>query len=318
MTTESSPSVTLSADSADTTIVISSDEPRGLQGVPGRGVPSGGTRLQILHKLSDADYNTGWIDLGDLIGDTLTGYVTSTALAAQVANINESIANTRDAIPDISGLATVASVDALSTRIDNLNIPDATDLTGYATQAWVGQQGYLTTVAYSDITGKPVLATVATSGSYDDLDDTPDLSVYLTAVAWDDVNGKPANIITASYFDGGEVGQVWGRTATGQGWINQTGSGGGTADSVDWANVQNKPDPLVDLAGYATDTELADAIFSGDGNIVASDPIQLTIEGRESTVNTIPTGEITLTMPTTTTGGNAITYADGVVAQSHS
>lgn len=46
-------------------------------------------------------------------------------------------------------------------------------LNGYATETWVGQQGYLTSVAWGDITGKPTLATVATSGSYNDLSDKP-------------------------------------------------------------------------------------------------------------------------------------------------
>ena len=48
------------------------------------------------------------------------------------------------------------------------------DLSGYATQSWVQQQGYLTT--HQDISGKANstdLAVVATSGSYHDLSDTP-------------------------------------------------------------------------------------------------------------------------------------------------
>ena len=46
-------------------------------------------------------------------------------------------------------------------------------LTGYATETWVGQQGYLTSVAWGDIAGKPTFATVATSGSYNDLTNKP-------------------------------------------------------------------------------------------------------------------------------------------------
>lgn len=50
------------------------------------------------------------------------------------------------------------------------------DLSGYATQSWVQQQGYLT--MHQDISGKANstdLAVVATSGNYHDLSDTPSI-----------------------------------------------------------------------------------------------------------------------------------------------
>ena len=59
---------------------------------------------------------------------------------------------------------------------------DIPSLDGYATQTWVQNQGYATssslaTVAtsgsYNDLLDKPTLATVATSGSYNDLSDKP-------------------------------------------------------------------------------------------------------------------------------------------------
>lgn len=46
-------------------------------------------------------------------------------------------------------------------------------LSGYATETWVGEQGYLTSVAWDDIGSKPTFATVATSGDYEDLENTP-------------------------------------------------------------------------------------------------------------------------------------------------
>lgn len=48
-------------------------------------------------------------------------------------------------------------------------------LSGYATETWVGQQGFLTSVDWSDVTNKPTFATVATSGSYNDLSNTPSI-----------------------------------------------------------------------------------------------------------------------------------------------
>lgn len=84
---------------------------------------------------------------------------------------------------DLSTVATTGDYDDL---INKPTIPTATSdltndsgfitssaLSGYATQAWVGQQGYLTSVAWGDVTGKPTFATVATSGSYNDLSNKP-------------------------------------------------------------------------------------------------------------------------------------------------
>ena len=50
-------------------------------------------------------------------------------------------------------------------------------LASYATQAWVTAQGYITSASltWSNISGKPSFATVATSGSYNDLSSKPTL-----------------------------------------------------------------------------------------------------------------------------------------------
>ena len=94
--------------------------------------------------------------------------------------------------PDLSGyalsssLSTVATSGSYNDLTDKPIIPTKTSqltndsgfvtsnaLNGYATETWVEQKGYLTSVAWGDITGKPTLATVATSGSYNDLSDKP-------------------------------------------------------------------------------------------------------------------------------------------------
>lgn len=58
-------------------------------------------------------------------------------------------------------------------------------LSGYATEAWVGSQGYLTSVTWTDVTGKPTFATVATSGSYNDLTNKPTFSAAVIRT-WED------------------------------------------------------------------------------------------------------------------------------------
>ena len=83
-------------------------------------------------------------------------------------------------------LSTVATSGSYADLTDKPTIPTKTSqltndsnfvtseaLNGYATETWVGQQGYITSVAWGDIIDKPTLSTVATSGSYNDLTDKP-------------------------------------------------------------------------------------------------------------------------------------------------
>ena len=61
------------------------------------------------------------------------------------------------------------------------------DLSGYATQSWVQQQGYLTT--HQDISGKANsadLAVVATSGNYYDLSDIPSIPTHTSDLTNDE------------------------------------------------------------------------------------------------------------------------------------
>jgi hypothetical protein len=46
-------------------------------------------------------------------------------------------------------------------------------LSGYATEIYVNSQGFLSSVSWNDVEDKPIFASVATSGSYDDLLDKP-------------------------------------------------------------------------------------------------------------------------------------------------
>lgn len=83
-------------------------------------------------------------------------------------------------------------------------------LTGYATETFVTTRGYLTTVGWNDVTGKPTFATVATSGSYNDLTNKPTLfsgsyndltnKPILFSGAYADLTGKPT-LFSGSYND---------------------------------------------------------------------------------------------------------------------
>ena len=83
-----------------------------------------------------------------------------------------SIDDTKDI--NYADIATVSQIPTTTSQLTNdSNFVTSEALNGYATETWVDQKGYLTSVAWGDITDKPTFATVATSGSYNDLSDKP-------------------------------------------------------------------------------------------------------------------------------------------------
>ena len=76
------------------------------------------------------------------------------------------------------------------------NKPTIPSLTGYATESWVGQQGYLT--SHQDISGKANssdLATVATSGDYDDLSNKPTIPNAQIQSDWNQTDNTAKDFI---------------------------------------------------------------------------------------------------------------------------
>ena len=106
------------------------------------------------------------------------------------------------------------------TLATNLDIPS---LDGYATQTWVENQGYSKfSGSYNDLTDTPDLSiyaqssnlsTVATTGSYNDLTDKPTIptktseltndSGFITNVTWNDITNKPtfATVATSGSYN---------------------------------------------------------------------------------------------------------------------
>ena len=96
---------------------------------------------------------------------------------------------------------------------------DIPSLDGYATQTWVQEQGYKTSITSSDITSALgyTPGTSNFSGSYNDLTDTPTLATVATSGSYNDLSDKPtipdtSNLVTTNTeqtitgyktFDGG-------------------------------------------------------------------------------------------------------------------
>lgn len=113
----------------------------------------------------------------------------------------------------------------------------------YFTQAEIQQieNNAAAKVDLSDYTKSADLSSVATSGSYNDLKDKPSIpAAYELPVA------------SATALGGVKVGS--GLSIT-DGVLSATG--GGTADSVDWSKIQNKPD-FADVATSGSYNDLAD------------------------------------------------------------
>ncbi len=78
------------------------------------------------------------------------------------------------------------------------NFVDINALSSYATQDWVSNQGYLTSVEWNDINDKPTFATVATTGSYNDLIDIPSTATVNDATLTIQKNGTNIATFTAN------------------------------------------------------------------------------------------------------------------------
>ena len=172
--------------------------------------------------------------------------------------ITNKIAGKQDKLVSGTNIKTINGQSLLGSGNFTLNIPS---LNGYATQEWVNGKGfltsipseyvtdtelngrgfltkatadstyqakgnYLTSVSWSQISGKPTFATVATSGSYNDLTNKPAIpSAYTLPKA------------TTSTLGGIKVGD--GLEITSDGTLNciiDPGSG-----SVSWGNISGKP-----------------------------------------------------------------------------
>ena len=132
---------------------------------------------------------------------TLVDSVTAPSFAQ--SDWNETNSTKLDYIRNKPSLAAVATSGNYN---DLTNKPSIPSITGLATETYVTSRGYLTTVSYADLTGKPVLF----SGSYNDLTNKPALfpgdynslinKPSLFSGAYADLTGKPT-LFGGSYND---------------------------------------------------------------------------------------------------------------------
>lgn len=182
---------------------------------------------------------------------------------------------------------TVASSYALKTDIPTVptNISDLTN-----------DSGYLTNVAWADVSDKPTFATVATSGSYVDLSNKPTIpsktsdltndNGFLTSVVWNDISSKPsfATVATSgSYND-------LSNTPTIPSKISDLSNDSGFITGVTWNDVTSKPSTFTPSSHNHVVSDITDfptiptySNFVGSGATAASGlvPAPSTIAGTD-------------------------------------
>ena len=119
----------------------------------------------------------------------------------------------QDVISDLATIRNGAALGATALQPGALN--------GYATQAWIGQQGYITSGALEPYALSADLATVATSGSYSDLSDKPDLSTKADI----DLSNCTKPHIVETYKNGSSWYRIWSDGWCEQGGFMETGAG---------------------------------------------------------------------------------------------
>ena len=176
--------------------------------------------------------------------------------------------------------------------------------------SFTNDAGYLTSVNWNDVGNKPTFATVATTGDYTDLINTPTIPVvptnvsaftndsgYITGVTWDDITNKPATFTPAEHdHDGVYATPSDVSTAV----ANLVNSAPTTLDTLDeLANA------LGDDPNFATTvaTQIGEKLDADSSDYVKSLSISgttITVTKGDNTTSTLTTQDTTYTLPEAT------------------
>ena len=155
--------------------------------------------------------------------NALTGYSkpVSTSALATTDTLNEALGKLEKALDEKQTSGSYLASDGTAADSNKLG---GTAASSYALKTDIpivptnvsdltNDSGYLTSVAWTDVSDKPTFATVATSGDYGDLLNTPTIptkvsdltndSGFINGVTWNDVSSKPsfATVATSGDYD---------------------------------------------------------------------------------------------------------------------
>ena len=201
--------------------------------------------------------------------------------------------------------------------VDSSVVAMQTDLADMATKTWVGNQGYLISVSWNDINGKPstftpsahthtvseitdfpTLATVATSGSYNDLTNKPSIPTQPSDIGAQEVLVSGTNLKTIN-----------GNSLLGSGNIVISSGGQITVDQIyDATSANAQSGVAIAGAGFLTSTDISDmATKTWVGNQGYTTNV-----GTVTSVNNVSpvNGNVTISIPTDT---NDLTNGAGFI-----
>jgi len=197
-----------------------------------------------------------------------------------------------------SGLWENSTVSATVAALDDIGDVDTTGVSTNNVLKYDGANWVDGSVAYSEVTGTPTLATVATSGAYSDLSGTPSLATVATTGAYSDLSGTPT-LGTAAALDVG----------TSANNVVQL-DGSARLPAVDGSQLINLPSGAATLGALSdvdTTGQAAGDLLKYDGtNWVAVPRFEVVTTVTASTALTVPEMEqlvrtsgsgITLTLP---------------------
>ena len=228
--------------------------------VPWSGVTGAPTKLSQFTNDSDFATTTQLENYLPLKGGTLTGKLTIPetygALSTPLGNLL--CKSSADDWVYISIGEKTSIANEVNVYAENLNISRTSGKEIVASREWVKLQNYLTSVpaqTWTSITGKPTFATVATSGSYNDLTNKPTIpSAYTLPTASSTVLGGvkigsgisiSSGVISATYTSVGAAAASHTHTAS------QVTGLATVATSGSYNDLTNKPS-IPSLSGYAT------------------------------------------------------------------
>ncbi len=191
--------------------------------------------------------------------------------------------------PTFANVATSGLYSDL-TGLPNLNVYLLSS-TAASTYQPIGNYATVSCLTWSNITGKPTFATVATSGAYSDLTGTPNLGVYLlstTAASTYYLQTNPSGYITASCLTYSNI------TGTPNLSLYLTTANAAAtylpSASFSYANLTGKP---TTLAGYGITDGLTTSNASATYATIASLSTYLTTASAASTYATLSTNTFT-------------------------
>ena len=141
----------------------------------------------------------------DLTGTPTLGTASAEDVGTAAGNVVQ--LNGSAQLPAVDG-SLLTNVSANVADLDDIGNVDTTGVSTNNVLKYDGANWVDGSVAYTEVTGTPTLATVATSGAYSDLSGTPTLATVATSGAYSDLTGTPTLGTAAAEDVGTAAGNV--------------------------------------------------------------------------------------------------------------